>query len=419
MKGETVMKKYLICTLFVLILFTGCQSSTENKQGETSSAIEPESTITGEIPTESPTEAPKLSDSIQIVDQEYDVYKSGKEIKNYDDDTSIYFSNESLLCYSKNDQERIEDESFFLYDRKTKQKHRIITVKNIDSCCGDMYEKDECLYLAIGVMENEKEQSYILKIDEKTFDGELIKIKGCNTIFSSVVCSDNTLFVWYMKEQKDSKEYCLGYLKKRKINPVHSWIKKEGKNDVGQEMSTLATNGDELFCYVEDKEEKAYIEVYNGKGKVTKNILIDFSDFQNTSEGKDVFWKMFCFQNLLVFETLNHRILVAKYDGKNITRIKDGNFMDLLAGNPNDEDGMEVGSCIGIASFSDKMILCGNLDNRNELLIWEIDNETIKNIFFKSEDAEILSYQMLTENEVVLKLVDDNEESRRFYCKIE
>lgn len=411
------MKKYLIGTLFVLILITGCQSSTENRQGETSGAIEPESTITGEIPTESPTEAPKSSDSIQIVDQEYDVYKSGKEIKN--DDETIYFSNESLLCYSKNDQERIEDQSFFLYDRKTKQKHRIITIKNIDFCCGDMYEKDGCLYLALGVIINKKEKSYILKIDEKTFDGELIKIKGCNTIFSSVICSDNTLFVWYMKEQDDFNKYCLANLKEEKMNHVHSWIYKKGENDTGQQMSTLATNGEELFCYVEDKEENAHVEVYNGKGEVTKNIPIDFSDFQNTSEGNDVFWKMFCFQNLLVFETLNHRILVAKYDGKTITRIKDGNFMDLLVENQSDEDGFVFGACRGVASFSDKMILCGNIENTNELLIWEIDNETINNIFFKAEDAEILSYQMLTENEVVIKLVDDNEESRRFYCKIE
>lgn len=395
--GEVIMKKYLICIILVLLFVTGCQSSTEKN----SSSVESE----GKKNEKSPIATPKLSDSIQIIDYEYDIYKSGKEVR--DDDTIIYFSNKSLLCYYKS-------ENFFLYDRKTKQKHRIITIKNIDSCWGDMYEKDGCLYLALGVIINKKEKSYILKINERTFQGELIKIKDCNTIFSSVICSDNTLFIWFMKEQDDFNEYCLAYLKGRKINPVHSWIYRKNKNEIGQQMSTLGTNGDELFCYVEDKEENAHIEIYNGKGELAKNIPIEFSDFQNTSDGKDMFLKIYCINNTLLFETLDHRMLIAKYDGKNITRIKDN---DLFIDNENCN--LERGSCIGVASFSDKMILCGNLENTNQLINWEIDNDRIKNIIFEIDDAEILSYQMLTENEVILKIVNNNSESKKFYCKIE
>lgn len=397
------MKKYLICIMLVLVFVTGCQSSTEKNNGSVESQEKKNE--------KNPIATPKLSDSMQVVD--YDVHKSGKEMKS-DYNATIYFSNESIICYSKKGEGKTEDDSFFLYERKTKQKHRIITVKNIDTCWGDMCENDGALYLALGVVINEKEKSYVLKIDEKTFRGELIKIKDCNTIFSSVICSDDTVFVWFMKETDDVKEYCLTYLKDGKINPVNSWVYKNDKNDTGENMHVLGTNGNELFCYVEDKGGNAHIEIYNGKGELTKNIPIGFSDFQNTSDGKDGFLKIYCCNNTLFFVTLNNRMLIAEYDGKNITRIKED---DAFAGNENLS--MENGSYRVVASFSDKMILCGNLEYTNQLIYWEINDNKIKKINFTIDDAEILSYQMLSDDELILHAFDNNSEAKTFYCKID
>lgn len=390
--------------MLVLLFVTGCQSSTEKN----SSSVE----LENKKAETNQTAAPKLSDSIQIDDYKYDVYKSGKEIKN-DNNIITYFSSDSLLCYSKMHQEKTAEETFFLYDREKKQKHRIITVKNIDSTWGDMCEKDGCLYLALEMIINKKEKSYILKIDERTFRGEFIKIKECNTIFSSVICSDSTLFVWFMKEKEDFNKYCLACLNGKKINPIHSWIYKKGTNDTGQIMSPFGTNGDELFCYVEDKEGTAHIEIYNAKGKLTKNIPIEFSDFQNTTDGKDMFSKIYCFNNILLFETFDHRILIAEYDKGSITRIEDNDWFT-----DSENSKIENGSYIGVASFPNKMILSGHLESTNQLISWDIDDNKIQKITFETGDAEILSYQMLTDNEVILKIINNNSEIRKFYCKI-
>lgn len=92
----------------------------------------------------------------------------------------------------------------------------------------------------------------------------------------------------------------------KKINPIHSWIYKKGENDSGEQMSTLGSNGNELFCYVEDKQENAHIEIYNGTGKLAKTISIQFSDFKIHQREK------MCFQRfivLMIFCFLRHWII--------------------------------------------------------------------------------------------------------------
>lgn len=392
--------------MIVLLFVTNCQASAE-KAGDFV-------TSEGKKNEKNPVTAPKQLDSSQMIDDTYDVYQSGKEIKN-NNEPFIYFSNQSVLCYSKDSQIKTEKSDFFLYDRKTKQEHHILSINNIDTCWGDMYEKDGCLYLALGIIVHQKETSYILKIDETTFRGELIKIKGCNTIFSSVICSDHTLYVWFMKEKKDSKEYCLAYLKGKTLHPVHSWIYQKDKHRTGKQMNVLGTNGKQLFCYVENKKGSAHMEIFHGKKKAAKKIPIPFSDFQNTSDGKDGFLKIYCCKNTLFFETLNHRILMAGYDGKHITRRKSSDAFVKKQLNA-----MANGSYRIVTSFSNQIILCGNFENTNQLTYWEIKHNRMKNITFQVGDAEILSYQMLTGNEVLLDVFDNQtEENKQFYCKMD
>lgn len=80
---------------------------------------------------------------------------------------------------------------------------------------------------------------------------------------------------------------------------------------------------------------------------------------------------------------------------------------------------MEDGSYRVVASFSGKMILCGNLEYTNQLIYWEINDNKIKKINFTIDDAEILSYQMLSDNELILHAFDNNSETKTFYCKID
>lgn len=434
------MKRYFIGILLILVFITGCRLSADtDSQADSSVGMENRKN------SAKPKETPGISSSIRFSDREYDTYQVGKEIKDCGD-TDIYFSDRDFICYTKMADEKENEEIFFLYDRREKKKHRIMKIKNIDSGWGSMCEKDGRLYYAIGFVKDGKESSSLLVIDEKTFRGELIKIRECNTIFSSVVCTDDAVFAWFIKEQGDINEYCLTKLTDGKFQPVDSWVYKghkdaEGKEDgVGQVMKPFNTNGKELFCYVEDFDDSddrdaAHMEIYDSIGNETKSIPIDFMDFEYMSEESDMldfgneadesdgFWDIYCFEDIILFRTLNSRILVAKYDGKSIEKITEEELYHLLAGEQNGgESGIESGSYGVMAAFPDKVVLGGLFENTDRMVIWDIAQNSVKSINFHIEDEEmkVLSSQMLTENEVMLTLADDNlDKENVFYCKLD
>ncbi|MCH5268802.1 MAG: hypothetical protein J1E62_10725 [Lachnospiraceae bacterium] len=393
------------------------------------------------------TEEPKMSYELQMIHQEYDMAGQGKKF-NGKTVGRIRFSNEKVVCYSYDGNMKSDraDETVYLYERKTKKSHRIMTIKNFNSSWSDMYEQGDWLYKAVGTMDDDgKEKSYIIAINEKTLQGNLIEIKNCNTEFSRVFCTDDTVYVWYINERgkmRNINEYCLCRLENNDLTPVESWTYttrtdkvRRSNADTGQTMSTMGANDKELFCYVQDANGDAYVNVYDKKGKKGKSIPVDFSDFLKSAtekEDMDVMYDLYCCGNTLFFQTLNHRILVAEYDGKNIKRV-DYNLSSPGGNATEKEFDLSSGEYVVLRSFSDKIVICNMYENIDKLYIWEMVSGKIKCIKFEMgdlarnhdlyntlmEDAEF-HYEMLSENEVIVMV--DNEEhpilEREYYCKI-